>query len=65
MLLCFKVTYADLAIFNLFDYLAASFHKDINLLLPKDKVPKLAALWQKVKELPTVAAYLEKRPLTS
>ncbi|XP_062520391.1 hematopoietic prostaglandin D synthase-like [Corticium candelabrum] len=55
-----KLTYVDLGIFNLFDFLSTMFKKDANELLGAH--PKLLALCKRVKELPKVAAYLESRP---
>ncbi|XP_062521103.1 uncharacterized protein LOC134196038 [Corticium candelabrum] len=57
-----KLTVLDISFFNFFDFMGTLLSKDINELLPKDKVPKMAALWAKVKALPKIAAYLEKRP---
>ena len=52
----------DFAIFTFFDTMATLIQKDASVLLPSNKAPKLAALWQKVKELPKLAAYLKTRP---
>ena len=59
---CLKVTYADLALFDFFDNFSDYIQLEVFLLMSKEKAPKLSALWQKVRDLPTVATYADSRP---
>jgi glutathione S-transferase len=56
-----ELTFVDLAIFNFFDLISTTLQKDVSVLLPPDKVPKLSSLWHRVKEQPALDAYLKIR----
>lgn len=58
-LVCSEVTVADIAFTVGADVLMMT---DPNIL---EKTPKLKALWQKVRSLPRIAAWIKKRPETS
>ncbi|XP_065843534.1 hematopoietic prostaglandin D synthase-like [Oscarella lobularis] len=55
-----KITYADLAVFDFFDSFTPHFKFTGSDL--KDDYPKLSALFERVKQLPKIDAWLKKRP---
>lgn len=57
-----KLTYADIAVFDFFDNFSDYIQLDVSLLMSKEQAPKLSALWQKVRDLPAIAAYVDSRP---
>jgi glutathione S-transferase len=60
--MCLKLTYADIAVFDFFDNFSDYIQLDVSLLMSKEQAPKLSALWQKVRDLPAIAAYVDSRP---